>query len=90
VVAPTAGVVEYAEPLKGWGLVVILRLGGGYRMVLAGLDATTAAAGQAVRQGQPVGRMAQGGELYLEIRRSGELADPARWLKIPPGETAGR
>ena len=55
--------VEYAEPLKGWGVVMILRLGGGYRLVLAGLDAPLAAAGQTVSEGQPVGRT-----LELELR----------------------
>jgi septal ring factor EnvC (AmiA/AmiB activator) len=88
VAAPAAGVVEYAEPLKGWGVVLILRLGGGYRLVLAGLDTPLAATGQRVEQGQPVGRMAAGSEFYFEIRKDGAVVDPARWLKTPLRQAA--
>ena len=92
VAAPASGVVEFSEPLKGWGLVVILRLGGGYRLVMAGMDAPLAAVGQPVREGQPVGRMSQdpGAEFYFEIRHDGALVDPARWLKTPSAESAKR
>jgi septal ring factor EnvC (AmiA/AmiB activator) len=92
VVAPAQGVVEYAGPLKGWGLVLILRLGGGYHLVLAGLDSVSAGPGHMVGAGQPVGRMGATGEagtdLYFEIRKNGAPVDPARWLKAPP--TGGR
>jgi septal ring factor EnvC (AmiA/AmiB activator) len=88
VLAPAQGVVEYAGPLKGWGLVLILRLGGGYDLVLAGLDSVTVGPGHMVDAGQPVGRMGASGEagtdLYFEIRKNGAPVDPARWLKAPP------
>jgi len=87
VVAPAQGVVEYAGPLKGWNVVAILRLGGGYHIVLAGLDTVTAGPGQMVGQGQPIGRMGRGDggapELYLEIRRNGAAVDPSHWLQAP-------
>ena len=87
VVAPAQGVVEYAGPLKGWNVVAILRLGGGYHLVLAGLDTVTVGPGQMVGQGQAVGRMGKGDgappELYLEIRRGGAPVDPSHWLKAP-------
>ena len=51
VVAPATGVVEYAGPLKGWGVVLILRLGGGYHLVLAGLETALAAPGRMVKSG---------------------------------------
>ena len=90
VVAPAGGVVEYAGPLKGWNVVAILRLGGGYHVVLAGLEQITAGPGQMVNQGQPIGRMgnsAQGPpELYLEIRRGAAAVDPSHWLKAPAGK----
>lgn len=83
--APAQGVVEYAGPLKGWGLVLILRLGGGYHLVLAGLETVTIAPGRMVAAGTPVGRMADdnpsGSDLYFEIRKHGAPVDPARWLK---------
>jgi len=82
--APTQGTVEYAGPLKGWGMVLILRLGGGYHLVLAGMDQTTAEAGRTLSAGEPVGRMGDqdrpAPELYMEIRREGSPIDPARWL----------
>lgn len=87
VVAPAQGVVDYAGPLKGMGLVLILRLGGGYHLVLAGLDTVLAAPGRSVAAGEPVGRMGDGGssvpELYVEVRKDGTPVDPARWLKTP-------
>jgi septal ring factor EnvC (AmiA/AmiB activator) len=84
VVAPAAGVVEYAGPLKGWGVVLILRLGGGYHLVLAGLETALVQPERLVKAGEPVGRMAAAGrgsgEFYLEIRQNGAPVDPARWL----------
>jgi septal ring factor EnvC (AmiA/AmiB activator) len=83
VLSPAEARVDYAGPLKGWGTVVILRLGGGYRVVLAGLGDAAAEAGQAVSAGEPVGRMAnagKGAELYLEVRRGAVPVDPAPWL----------
>jgi septal ring factor EnvC (AmiA/AmiB activator) len=34
--SPGAGRVEYVGPVKGWGVILILRLTGGYHLVLAG------------------------------------------------------
>ena len=87
IAAPAQAVVEYAGPLKAWNVVLILRLGGGYHLVLAGLDAATVAPGQMVSAGQPVGRMSAAGagasELYFEIRKNGAPVDPAHWLNAP-------
>ncbi|MDR3513961.1 MAG: peptidoglycan DD-metalloendopeptidase family protein [Caulobacteraceae bacterium] len=94
VLAPAQGVVEYAGPLKDWGLVLILRLGGGYHLVLAGLESVATAPGRMVAAGQPVGRMADkgqsGSDLYFEIRRNGAPVDPARWLKAAPQPSGAR
>jgi septal ring factor EnvC (AmiA/AmiB activator) len=85
VTAPAGGVVEYAGAMRGWGGVVILRIGGGYHLVLAGLDAISAVQGRPVSTGQALGRMAdrRGSEpeLYLEARRNGDPVDPAPWLR---------
>lgn len=92
VAAPAPGLVEYAGPLKAWNVVLILRLGGGYHLVLAGLDAATVAPGQMVNEGQPVGRMASAdgaaAELHLEVRRDGSAVDPGRWLKTSASQPA--
>lgn len=82
VTAPQAGLVQYVGPVKGWGVILILRMTGGYHLVLAGLDKTSVVAGQTVAAGAAVGTMpdpAQG--LYLEVRAGGDPVDPGRWLK---------
>ena len=85
VLAPAAGIVEYAGPLKDYGVILILKTGGSYRLVLTGLGATDAVTGQPVSAGEPIGRMAEetgpGPSLYLEVRRGGETVDPSRWFK---------
>ena len=91
--APAAGVVEYSGALKGWGGVLILNVGGGYHLVLAGLDRMMLAAGRQVAAGQTVGGMADHGqaapELYMELRKDGAPLNPAPWLRSPPLAPAG-
>lgn len=91
VASPAQGVVEFAGPVTGWGVILILRTSGPYHLVLAGLGEVTAAPGQTIAAGAPIGHMAKAGgtgnggrgepELYLELRRSGTPIDPAPWLK---------
>ena len=82
--APAGGVVEYSGALKGWGGVLVLNVGGGYHLVLAGLDRITAQSGRPVRAGQPLGSMAEGAggspELYLEMRKELTPTNPGRWF----------
>jgi Membrane-bound metallopeptidase len=84
VTAPGAGLVQYVGPVKGWGVILILRLSGGYHLVLAGLDRSAVEIGQSVAAGAPVGWMPDGrespSELYLEVRERGVPVDPAQWL----------
>lgn len=87
--SPGAGLVQYVGPVRGWGVILILRMSGGYHLVLAGLDRATVDVGQSVAAGAPVGWMADGGnspsELYLEVREKGVPVDPSRWLKTEAG-----
>jgi septal ring factor EnvC (AmiA/AmiB activator) len=89
VASPGAGLVQYVGPVKGWGVILILRLTGGYHLVLAGLDRSSVSVGQSVAAGQAVGWMPDGrqstSELYLEVRDQGSPVDPARWLKVNAG-----
>jgi murein hydrolase activator len=82
--APAAGVVQYVGPVKGWGVILILRLTGGYHLVLAGLAGASIGVGQSVAPGQPVGWMPDTrqstSELYLEVRQRGAPVDPGRWM----------
>jgi len=88
-VSPAAGLVQYVGPVKGWGVIVILRLAGGYHLVLAGLERTSVQVGQSVAEGQPVGYAPDAShstsELYLEVREQGSPVDPARWLDKKAG-----
>lgn len=83
VVAPFDGRVEFAGLFRSWGQVVILNVGDGSFVVLAGLGGIYAAAGQEVLAGEPLGEMnpaARSPELYLEIRSGEQPLDPAAWL----------
>ena len=80
VAAPAAAVVDYAGPLSGWGQVVILDLGPGWRAVIAGLDSVAVEAGVRVADGQSLGRSAADGEIYFELRRDERPVDPSPWL----------
>src|SRR6185369_4146106 len=88
-VSPAQGLVQYVGPVKGWGVIVILRLAGGYHLVLAGLERTSVQVGQSVAEGQPVGWAPDGrqstSELYLEVREQGSPVDPGRWLNKKSG-----
>lgn len=80
VVSPADARVDYAGPLSGWGNVVILDLGPGWRAVVAGLDTVAVEAGARVADGQAVGRSAEDGEIYFELRRADRPIDPRPWL----------
>jgi septal ring factor EnvC (AmiA/AmiB activator) len=93
VTAPAEGVVLYAGPFRSYGQLLILDAGGGYHIVLAGLDGINVTPGQSVLAGEPVGAMGEarlasmlafgttnpGPELYVEFRRDGKPVDPSPW-----------
>jgi murein hydrolase activator len=89
VVSPYDGEVEFAGPFRSYGRVLIINVGSGYHVVLAGLSSTFAEAGQEVLAGEPVGEMAADPritpDLYMEVRRSSEPQNPTLWLKRPEG-----
>lgn len=79
--APAAGRVAFAGPLSGWGQVVILDLGPGWRAVLSGLDVLAVETGAAVADGEVLGRSGADGEAGFELRRDERPIDPAPWLR---------
>ncbi len=94
VVAPADGKVEFAGEFRSYGLLLILNVGEGYHVLLAGLGTISAETGQTVRVGEPVGSMgkqpASGtliGDrledprpiLYIEFRKDGGAIDPSAW-----------
>jgi murein hydrolase activator len=89
VVSPYDGEVEFSGPFRSYGRVLIINVGNGYHVVLAGLASTFAEAGQEVLAGEPIGEMANDTriipDLYMEVRQASEPRDPALWLKRPTG-----
>ena len=93
VTAPADGSVVFAGPFRSFGRLLIVNVGGGYHVLLAGLDQVTTAVGQSVLAGEPVGQMggpgsapaasgaveADGAVLYVEFRKDGGSIDPAPW-----------
>ncbi|MCF1503668.1 peptidoglycan DD-metalloendopeptidase family protein [Afifella sp. H1R] len=93
VVSPADGWVVYAGPFRSYGQVLILNVGSGYHVVLAGLEHIDVALGQFVLAGEPVAVM--GAErlaslsdidhtsaqpvLYVEFRKDGRSIDPDPW-----------
>ena len=86
--APFDGRVIFAGPFRNHGLVLIIRHGGLYHSLLAGLERIDLKADQWVLAGEPVGAMPEGsgGALYFELRRDGRPVDPQPWLA--PGAAA--
>jgi septal ring factor EnvC (AmiA/AmiB activator) len=82
--APAAGVVSFVGSYRTLTGVVILDVGGGYRLVLVGMDRIAVAEGRRVAAGQPLGTMAAtaGPELSLELSRESGTVDPTPMLRL--------
>lgn len=89
VVSPCAGRVMFAQPFRSYGRLAIVDCGGGWHVVLAGLERLDVGAGHAVAAGEPIGVMpdwnplvpgAGRPTLYVELRRGGQAVDPAPFL----------
>ena len=89
VVSPCGGRAVFAAPFRSYGLLLIVDCGGGYHMVLGGLDRLDVRAGASLRSGEPVGVMPAWDpthpgprpSLYVELRRGGVALNPAPWLR---------
>jgi septal ring factor EnvC (AmiA/AmiB activator) len=82
VVAPFDGRLVFLGTFREFGLVLIIRHGGGYHSLLAGLDRVDVKVDHWVLAGEPVGAMrdGSGGPLYFELRRDVRPVDPQPWL----------
>ncbi|MGV3634836.1 MAG: murein hydrolase activator EnvC family protein [Pseudorhodoplanes sp.] len=60
VTSPCDGWVVYAGPFRSYGQLLILNAGGGYHVVLAGMDRISVEIGQFVLTGEPVAVMGSG------------------------------
>jgi septal ring factor EnvC (AmiA/AmiB activator) len=101
VTAPCDGWVVYAAPFRNYGQLLILNAGGGYHVVLAGMEGISVSVGQFVLTGEPVAIMgngsppvakqnpsANGPVLYVEFRKDGTPIDPNPWWAANKGEKA--
>jgi murein hydrolase activator len=102
VTAPCDGWVVYAAPYRSYGKLLILNAGGGYHVVLAGMDRISVDIGQFVLTGEPIGAMGSGPQvasavvtgasgssqpvLYIEFRKDGSPVDPNPWWAPPDSE----
>jgi murein hydrolase activator len=84
VVSPGDGQVLFAGYYHKTGKVLILELGGGYDLVLAGLDRLDVRPGDELLAGEPVGAMPRAGagtRLYFELRQNGKGVSPTPWME---------
>ena len=91
--SPIDGWVVYSGPYRTYGQLLILNAGGGYYMVLAGMDRINVSVGQFVLAGEPVAVMGDGSArtaaaaaigaaqpvLYIEVRKNETAIDPGPW-----------
>ncbi len=89
VVAARAGRVVHAGWYYAYGLTVIVDHGGGIQTLYGHLSALLVRAGEAVRAGQPVGRVGctgrcSGSHLHFEVRVGGRAVDPLPYLAGAP------
>jgi len=99
VTAPADGWVVYAGPFRSYGQLLILNVGGGYHVLLAGMERISVDLGQFVLTGEPVAVMGNGSHiaavlatgsnqpvLYIEFRKDGAPVDPGPWWAAGEGE----
>jgi septal ring factor EnvC (AmiA/AmiB activator) len=99
ITAPCDGWVVYAGAFRSYGQLLILNAGGGYHVLLAGMDRISVDLGQFVLTGEPVAVMGDGSQvsasvatgakqpvLYVEFRKDGTPIDPSPWWATNEGE----
>jgi len=99
VTAPADGWVVYAGPFRTYGQLLILNAGGGYHILLAGMERISVDLGQFVLTGEPVATMGTAARnaaiaagssrqpvLYVEFRKDGVPVDPGPWWAASDGE----
>lgn len=94
VTAPHDGTVSFAGPFRSYGRLLIMDLGDGYHLLIAGLAQSDVTVGQWLLAGEPIGSMTRTTdgkrpELYLELRRNGSPVDPLPWMAPSKGKSSG-
>jgi septal ring factor EnvC (AmiA/AmiB activator) len=99
VTTPCDGWVVYAGPFRSYGQLLILNAGGGYHVLIAGMERISVSIGQFVLTGEPVATMGSTAQiasilatnttqpvLYVEFRKDGTPIDPGPWWAANEGE----
>jgi septal ring factor EnvC (AmiA/AmiB activator) len=99
VTTPCDGWVVYAGPFRSYGQLLILNAGGGYHVLIAGMERISVNIGQFVLTGEPVATMGATSQvasilaanasqpvLYIEFRKDGTPIDPGPWWAANEGE----
>jgi murein hydrolase activator len=99
ITSPCDGWVVYAGAFRSYGQLLILNAGGGYHVLLAGMERISVDLGQFVLTGEPVAVMGGGSQvpaaaatkskqpvLYVEFRKDGAPIDPGPWWATNEGE----
>jgi septal ring factor EnvC (AmiA/AmiB activator) len=99
VTTPCDGWVLYAGPFRSYGQLLILNAGGGYYVLIAGMERISVTIGQFVQTGEPVATMGSTSQvasilatnatqpvLYVEFRKDGTPIDPGPWWAANEGE----
>ena len=99
VTTPCDGWVVYAGPFRSYGQLLILNAGGGYHVLIAGMERISVNIGQFVQTGEPVATMGTTSQvasilatnasqpvLYVEFRKDGTPIDPGPWWAANEGE----
>jgi murein hydrolase activator len=94
VISSVDGRVEFAGLFRSYGQLLILNVGEGYLVLLAGMNQISVEIGQSIRAGEPLGHMGKGPSsvaligsetnnaqpvLYIEFRKNNNPVDPAPW-----------
>ena len=99
VTTPCDGWVVYAGPFRSYGQLLILNAGGGYHVLIAGMERISVNIGQFVLTGEPVATVGTKSQvasilaanasqpvLYVEFRKDGTPIDPGPWWAANEGE----
>jgi septal ring factor EnvC (AmiA/AmiB activator) len=99
ITAPCDSWVVYAGTFRNYGQLLILNAGGGYHVLLAGIERISVDLGQFVVTGEPVAVMGGGAPsadapagassqpvLYVEFRKDGVPVDPGPWWAANEGQ----
>lgn len=101
-IAPFDGRIVYAGPFRRYGQLLILSVGEGYHVLLAGMKRIDGKLGQDILAGEPIGMMGPSSDetsretatgarptLYIEFRKDGDPIDPRPWLLMSDKKARG-